>query len=136
VLPDGLGTDHIPFGTHYPFEDMATATEFLAGAPIDEDDRAKVSHLNAERLQLVLDMSDGPFSISTRVWPAIAMLATLSFTNVRAAAISDGSLNRPPRVRRGGRSAEPRRRQGAPTWLCGQARHRVSPAPPPPGDDL
>jgi 2,3-dihydroxybenzoate decarboxylase len=45
-----LGADHILFGTDYPFEDMATATEFLRTAPIDDEDRAKISHLNAERL--------------------------------------------------------------------------------------
>ena len=45
-----LGADHILFGADYPFEDMATATEFLAGAPISEADRAKISHCNAERL--------------------------------------------------------------------------------------
>lgn len=45
-----LGADHILFGTDYPFEDMATATEFLRTAPISEDDRAKIAHRNAERL--------------------------------------------------------------------------------------
>ncbi|MFJ7327511.1 amidohydrolase family protein [Streptomyces cyaneofuscatus] len=45
-----LGPDRILFGTDYPFEDMATATEFLASAPISEADRAKISHLNAEQL--------------------------------------------------------------------------------------
>ncbi|QJY49240.1 amidohydrolase family protein [Pseudonocardia broussonetiae] len=45
-----LGADHILFGTDYPFEDMATATEFLARAPISESDRAKIAHGNAELL--------------------------------------------------------------------------------------
>ena len=45
-----LGADHILFGTDYPFEDMATATAFLAGAPLSQADRAKISHLNAEKL--------------------------------------------------------------------------------------
>jgi len=45
-----LGADHILFGTDYPFEDMATATGFLANAPIPEADRDKISHRNAERL--------------------------------------------------------------------------------------
>ncbi len=45
-----VGADHILFGTDHPFEDMATATEFLRTAPIDEVDRAKIAHLNAERL--------------------------------------------------------------------------------------
>ncbi|ORB27941.1 amidohydrolase family protein [Mycolicibacterium parafortuitum] len=45
-----LGSDHVLFATDYPYEDINTATAFLAGAPISEDDRAKLSHLNAERL--------------------------------------------------------------------------------------
>ncbi len=45
-----LGADHILFGTDHPFEDMATATAFLRDAPISEADRAKIAHLNAERL--------------------------------------------------------------------------------------
>ena len=34
----------------FPFEDMATATTFLAGAPISEVDRDTIAHGNAERL--------------------------------------------------------------------------------------
>jgi len=52
-----LGSDHILFGTDYPFEDTATATSFLASAPISKADRAKISHLNAERL---LRLEPGP----------------------------------------------------------------------------
>ncbi|ROR46374.1 amidohydrolase family protein [Kitasatospora cineracea] len=45
-----LGSDHVLFGTDHPFEEMAEATAFLESAPIDEEDRAKIAHLNAERL--------------------------------------------------------------------------------------
>jgi 2,3-dihydroxybenzoate decarboxylase len=45
-----LGAEHILFGTDYPFEDMATATEFLDNAPISEADRARIAHRNAEEL--------------------------------------------------------------------------------------
>ena len=45
-----LGSDHILFGTDYPFEEMSTATQFLRSAPVSEADRAKISHLNAEGL--------------------------------------------------------------------------------------
>jgi 2,3-dihydroxybenzoate decarboxylase len=45
-----LGPDHVLFGTDYPFEEMDVATEFLRTAPIDEGDRAKIAHTNAERL--------------------------------------------------------------------------------------
>lgn len=45
-----LGSDHILFGTDYPFESIGTACRFLDDAPISEADRAKISHGNAERL--------------------------------------------------------------------------------------
>lgn len=45
-----LGPEHILFGTDHPFEEMATATGFLRTAPVSEADRAKIAHLNAERL--------------------------------------------------------------------------------------
>jgi 2,3-dihydroxybenzoate decarboxylase len=45
-----LGAEHVLFGTDYPFEDVRTATEFLATAPISEADRAAIAHGNAERL--------------------------------------------------------------------------------------
>ncbi|MFE1148781.1 amidohydrolase family protein [Streptomyces albidoflavus] len=45
-----LGSEHILFGTDHPFEEMSVATEFLRTAPLSEADRAKISHLNAERL--------------------------------------------------------------------------------------
>ncbi len=45
-----LGADHVLFATDYPYEDIRTATAFLAAAAVDEDDRAKISHINAERL--------------------------------------------------------------------------------------
>ncbi len=45
-----LGADHILFGTDYPFESMAEATAFLAGAPVSESDRAKISFGNAAAL--------------------------------------------------------------------------------------
>jgi 2,3-dihydroxybenzoate decarboxylase len=45
-----LGADHILFGTDYPFESMAAATQFLASAPISESDRAKISFQNAAAL--------------------------------------------------------------------------------------
>lgn len=45
-----LGPEHVLFGTDYPFEEMDVATEFLRTAPIDDTDRAKIAHGNAERL--------------------------------------------------------------------------------------
>jgi 2,3-dihydroxybenzoate decarboxylase len=45
-----LGADHILFGTDHPFEDMATATQFLRTAPVSEADRQKIAGGNAERL--------------------------------------------------------------------------------------
>ena len=45
-----IGADHILFGTDYPFESIGVATDFIRAAPISEADRAKIGHLNAERL--------------------------------------------------------------------------------------
>ncbi len=45
-----VGADHILFGTDYPFESISVATDFIRTAPISESDRAKIGHLNAERL--------------------------------------------------------------------------------------
>lgn len=45
-----LGAEHVLFATDYPYEDIATATAFLAGAAISDADRARISHTNAERL--------------------------------------------------------------------------------------
>jgi 2,3-dihydroxybenzoate decarboxylase len=45
-----LGADHVLFATDYPYEDIATATAFLAGAAISDEDRVRISHANAERL--------------------------------------------------------------------------------------
>jgi predicted TIM-barrel fold metal-dependent hydrolase len=45
-----LDAGHILFGTDYPFEDMATATQFLRTVPISETDRLKIAHGTAERL--------------------------------------------------------------------------------------
>ncbi|MFC8228854.1 amidohydrolase family protein [Streptomyces sp. NPDC057287] len=45
-----LGADRILFGTDYPFEEMATATQFLRTAPISEADRRRIAGGNAEAL--------------------------------------------------------------------------------------
>jgi 2,3-dihydroxybenzoate decarboxylase len=45
-----LGADRILFATDYPFEDGDEAVHFMTTAPIDEADRAKIFHRNAERL--------------------------------------------------------------------------------------
>lgn len=45
-----IGADAIMFAVDYPFEDTAEAVRFLEQAPISDADRAKISHVNAERL--------------------------------------------------------------------------------------
>ena len=45
-----LGAEQILFSVDWPYENNATATEFLRGLPISEQDKEKVAHLNAERL--------------------------------------------------------------------------------------
>ena len=45
-----LGAENVLFAIDYPYEDSATATKFLAAAPLTPDQRALISHGNAERL--------------------------------------------------------------------------------------
>lgn len=45
-----LGADNILFAIDWPFEPNDVGMAFLRGLPISEDDRAKIAHLNAERL--------------------------------------------------------------------------------------
>lgn len=45
-----LGADHILFSADYPFIKHKNAGEYLENAPISDEDRQKISHLNAERL--------------------------------------------------------------------------------------
>ena len=45
-----LGADKIMFAIDFPYEDSVTATKFLAQAPLDDEQRALISHRNAERL--------------------------------------------------------------------------------------
>jgi 2,3-dihydroxybenzoate decarboxylase len=45
-----VGADRILFAVDYPFEEMSEAKRFLETAPIAEQERASISHLNAERL--------------------------------------------------------------------------------------
>ena len=45
-----FGAENILFAIDYPYEDSATATAFLRNAPLDDQQRALISHLNAERL--------------------------------------------------------------------------------------
>lgn len=45
-----LGAEHLLFAIDYPYEDSSVATEFLAKADLDEEQRALISHRNAERL--------------------------------------------------------------------------------------
>jgi uncharacterized protein len=45
-----LGADRIMFAVDHPFSDGAEARRFLDRALISDEDRAKIAHLNAERL--------------------------------------------------------------------------------------
>lgn len=45
-----IGVDAIMFAIDYPFEFTAEAAEFLESAPLTDEDRAKISHRNAEQL--------------------------------------------------------------------------------------
>ena len=45
-----LGSDRILFATDYPYESTTEATQFIESAQIDDDDKEKICHLNAERI--------------------------------------------------------------------------------------
>lgn len=45
-----LGADRIMFAVDYPYESTEDSVRFISTAPISEIDRAKICHLNAERL--------------------------------------------------------------------------------------
>ncbi|QYN33842.1 amidohydrolase family protein [Pseudonocardia sp. DSM 110487] len=45
-----VGAEHVLFAIDYPYEDSSVATEFLAKADLDDEQRALISHRNAERL--------------------------------------------------------------------------------------
>jgi len=45
-----VGAEHVLFAVDYPYEDSDVATEFLAKANLDDEQRAAIGHRNAERL--------------------------------------------------------------------------------------
>ena len=45
-----LGADNILFAADWPYESNRTAMEFLRAISVSDQDRAKIAHLNAERL--------------------------------------------------------------------------------------
>ena len=47
---DVFGADRIMFSVDYPFSDSNEATAFLRDAPLDNTDRKKIAHLNAQQL--------------------------------------------------------------------------------------
>ncbi|WP_406634016.1 amidohydrolase family protein [Amycolatopsis sp. WGS_07] len=47
---DAVGEDNILFAIDAPYEDTADAMAFLRSAPLSDAQRAKISHLNAERV--------------------------------------------------------------------------------------
>lgn len=45
-----LGTDNVLWAIDYPHQLTASAVAFMDSAPISEEDREKIYHLNAERV--------------------------------------------------------------------------------------
>lgn len=45
-----FGVDHVMFSVDHPFGNSATATAYLRTAPVDDGDRRKIAHGNAESL--------------------------------------------------------------------------------------
>ena len=49
-----LGADKVLFAVDYPPESAVEATQFIRTVPVDESDREKICHLNAEKLLKIL----------------------------------------------------------------------------------
>jgi predicted TIM-barrel fold metal-dependent hydrolase len=47
---DTLGVDKVMFSVDHPFSDGAKATQWIERAAISDEERAKITHENAERL--------------------------------------------------------------------------------------
>lgn len=47
---DKLGIDSIMWAIDYPFQPTGPAVSFIDSAPLSDDERAKIAHLNAERI--------------------------------------------------------------------------------------
>ena len=45
-----LGTDKVLFAADYPFESSKQATQFIESLAIPDDDKERISHLNAQKL--------------------------------------------------------------------------------------
>jgi predicted TIM-barrel fold metal-dependent hydrolase len=45
-----LGSDRVMFATDYPYESMREAAEWFDTTPLQEEDRHKIAHENAEKL--------------------------------------------------------------------------------------
>ncbi|MGH2881743.1 MAG: amidohydrolase family protein [Solirubrobacteraceae bacterium] len=57
ALIQAIGIDAVMFSVDYPYESSENAAEFMRSAPLAPADKAKVAHLNAERI-LKLPTSD------------------------------------------------------------------------------
>jgi 5-carboxyvanillate decarboxylase len=53
-----LGIDHVLWSIDYPYQPSKPAVDFMDTAPVSESDRAKLYHLNAERLFHIAPLSD------------------------------------------------------------------------------
>lgn len=47
---DTLGVSNVMFSVDYPYEDIMEASKFIDDAPLSDEEREKVSHLNAQKL--------------------------------------------------------------------------------------
>jgi 2,3-dihydroxybenzoate decarboxylase/5-carboxyvanillate decarboxylase len=45
-----MGIDHVMWAIDYPYQPSKPAVDFMDSAPISEAERAKLYHLNAERI--------------------------------------------------------------------------------------
>jgi Amidohydrolase len=49
-MANTVGVDRVLFTTDYPYGSIKAARPFFERMPINENDKAKIAHLNAERL--------------------------------------------------------------------------------------
>jgi 2,3-dihydroxybenzoate decarboxylase/5-carboxyvanillate decarboxylase len=63
---DKIGIDNVLWAIDYPYQPMKPAVDFIEQAPVSEEERAKLSHANAERIFHI-----APAAASTAAQPTL-----------------------------------------------------------------
>ena len=45
-----LGSDRVLFAIYYPYESSTEAAQFMESVQLDDEDKERIAHLNAEKL--------------------------------------------------------------------------------------